>query len=86
MQGEIALPFYLFTWTDDIIAHLAEHGVTPEEFQQVVCAPDEVDTSRTSGRPVAFGETEEGRFLACVYELIDPTTVLPVTAFEPEAH
>ena len=37
----------------------------------MVCDPDEVAASRTSGRPVAFGETLTGKYLACVYELLD---------------
>ncbi len=60
------------------------HGVTPDEFEEVVCDPDEVDQSLSSGRPIAFGETSTGKYLACVYELLDDTTVLPVTAYEVE--
>ena len=65
-------------------AHLAEHGVTPEEFEEVVGNPDWVQTSRTTGRPMAFGETSLGKYLACVYELLDDVTVLPITAYEPD--
>jgi hypothetical protein len=62
---------------------LAEHGVTPEEFETVICDPESVDRSRSSARLVAFGEVQ-GRFLACVYEMMDNDTVLPVTAYEVE--
>jgi hypothetical protein len=79
------MPFYLFTWTDEIIAHLAENGVESEEFEFVVCNPQFVDTSRASGRPISIGRSCDGRTLVCVYELLDDVTVLPVTAFEPEA-
>lgn len=78
------MPYYLFVWNEELEAHLAEHGVTPEEFEEVVCDPDYVTTSRSTGRPIAFGETAGGKYLACVYELLDATTVLPVTAYEPE--
>lgn len=74
------LPFYLFLWNDEIEQHLGRNGVTPEESEEVVCDPDEVDQSRSSGRPIAFGPTSTGKYLACVYELLDETTVLPVTA------
>jgi uncharacterized DUF497 family protein len=77
------MPYYLFLWNDEIEEHLAEHDVSPEEFEAVVCDPDSVDTSRSSGREIAFGEVN-GRFLACVYEMLDKTTVLPVTAYEVE--
>jgi hypothetical protein len=50
----------------------------------VVCDPDEVDQSRSSGRYIAFGETLTGKYLACVYEFLDDATVLPVTGYEVE--
>ena len=50
----------------------------------MVCDPDEVDQSHSSGRPIAFGETSTGKYLACVYELLDDMTVLPVTAYDVE--
>ena len=79
------MPYYFFIWADEIEEHLAEHGVTPEEFEDVVCNPDRVEASRSSGRPVAFGYTSTGRFLACVYELLDnDSTVMPITAYEPQ--
>jgi uncharacterized DUF497 family protein len=78
------LPFYFFLWDDEIEQHIVRNGVTPEEFEEVVCDPDEVDESRSSGRPIAFGQTLTGKYLACVYELLDETTVLPVTAYEVE--
>ena len=77
------MPYYLFLWNELIDEHLAEHGVLPEEFEAVVCDPESVDTSRSSGREIAFGEVN-GRFLACIYEMLDETTVLPVTAYEVE--
>jgi uncharacterized DUF497 family protein len=63
---------------------LSEHAVTAAEFEAVVCDPDFVDTSRTTGRPIAFGMTLNGRYLACVYELLDAQTVYAITAFEAE--
>lgn len=78
------MPFYRFIWNDLLEGHLMTHGVTPGEFEEVVCDPDEVGQSRSSGRPIAFGETSSGKYLACVYELLDDTTVLPVTAYEVE--
>ena len=75
------MPYFLFVWNDEIEEHLAEQGVSPDEFEAVVCNPDSVDKSRTSGREIAFGEVD-GRFLACVCEMLDRSTVLPVTAYE----
>ena len=75
------MPYYLFVWNDLIEEHLAEHGVSPDEFEAIVCDPESLDASRSSGRQIAFGEAN-GRFLACIYELLDEATVLPVTAYE----
>jgi hypothetical protein len=74
--------YYEFIWTDEIIGHLAEHGVTPGEFEYVVSNPESRDKSRRTGRPCCFGETAEGRYLFCVYEMLDDDTVIPVTAYE----
>ncbi len=74
------MPFYFFQWTDEIIDYIGQHGATPEQFEAVVCDPDRVEISRSSGRPIAFGEVD-GRLLACVYE-IEGDYVLPITAYE----
>ena len=77
--------FYL--WTDEIIAHLAEHGVSPEDFEHVIDNPREKGKSDSSGRPCVWGYTEDGRHLIAVYQSLDDLTILPVTAYEvPEEH
>ena len=74
----------VFIWSDEIIAHIAQHDVTPDEFEYVVCHPMELGESDASGRPLAKGFTETGRWLVCIYELEgDGITVIPVTAYEP---
>jgi len=42
----------------------------------------DADISRSSGRPVIFGNTKGGRHLMVVYEITDENTVYPVTAYE----
>jgi len=78
------MPFYFFVWTDENISHLAEHGVTQDEFEAVVCNPVATERSRSTGLPVAFGFTESERQLACIYEVIDEHEIFPVTAYEVE--
>src|SRR5580698_4781860 len=46
-----AMPFYFFVWTPEIEEHLAEHDVSPEEFEEVVSDPEYEDISRSSGNP-----------------------------------
>ena len=77
-----AMPYYEFLWTDDIIAHLEEHGVSREDYEKVVSNPRRLSVSRSSGRPCCWGETADGRHLFCVYEFLDDMTIVPVTAYE----
>ena len=72
------MPWYEFIWDGENEEHLAEHGITPDEFVQVVSNPDCVEISRSSGRPVAFGPTSTGKYLACVYELFDELRSMPL--------
>lgn len=45
------MPFYFFVWTGENEEHLADHGVTPKEFEEVVVQPDFVGVSRSFDRP-----------------------------------
>jgi len=67
---------------DGNVQHCADHGVTREEVEDVLENATDIDISRSSGRPVVFGETSTGRHLMVVYESVDATTVYPVTAYE----
>ena len=67
---------------DGNIQHLAEHGVTPEEAQEVLAEAIQNTRSRSSGRPLAIGYTAAGRKLVVVYEWIDAITIYPITAYE----
>jgi len=78
------MPYYFFIWTDENAAHLAEHGVSQDEFEAVVCDPEATGISRTTGRPIAFGFTPDGRKLACVYRTLGDNEIFPITAYEVE--
>jgi uncharacterized DUF497 family protein len=59
-------------------AHIAEHGLTPEEVESVlVDANTTFDLSDSSGRPIAFGNTVTGRFIAVVFEVLNPAYEVP---------
>ena len=64
------------------VFHCAAHGVTQDEFEEVLLNPTNTDKSRSTGRPVAFGDTLAGRHLFIVYEIIDTDTVYPITAYD----
>jgi len=62
--------------------HVSQNGISVAEFEEVVGNPDQTVTSRSSGRPAALGYTSSGRYLICVYELLDDVTVYPISAYE----
>ncbi len=67
---------------DGNVQHIAQHGLSKEEVEEVLQNPAGEQVSRSSRRPIAFGETSTGRLIAVVYEPIDADTVRPTTAFE----
>lgn len=69
------------------VRHIAEHGVTMDEVEEVLEDPDSSTVvSKSSGRPITFGETAAGRYLAVVWEtaLDDPLTIYPITAYDAQ--
>ncbi len=68
------------------LQHIAEHGVTVEEVEEVLQAASvlKAATSRSSGNPIVFGWTSSGKHLAVVYEVVEanPPSVYPITAYE----
>ncbi len=79
------MPWYDIIWNHEPggnVDHVAQHGLTPEDVEAVICDPLEKTTSRTTGRPVVTGYTADGRLILVVYEEIDDVTVYPVTAYE----
>jgi hypothetical protein len=82
-----SMPFDSILWDldddpDGNVQLCAEHDVTKEEVEEVFENATDADVSRSSGRPVVFGDTSTGRHLMVVYEEIDADTVYPVTAYE----
>ena len=72
----------LFVWNDELIEYIGRHGVTPEEFEEVVLNAKNIQRSRSSKHPIVFGPTSTGKYLACVFEYLGPDEVVPVTAYE----
>ncbi|MBI4496410.1 MAG: BrnT family toxin [Chloroflexi bacterium] len=73
-----------FAWDDDNIEHLARHGITPEEVEDLFAGPlvrrrggtDAPDRFRVLGRTAA------GRYLAIVYQEKARGSVRPFTGWE----
>jgi uncharacterized DUF497 family protein len=68
------------------MAHVAEHGLTPEEVESALFDEKTMfDVSDSSGRPIAFGNTVTGRFIAVVFDVLnpaDPLVIRPITAYD----
>ncbi len=64
------------------VQHIAEHNLTMDDVEYVFENPKGTDTSRSSGRPVVFGDTRAGRYIMVAYDVIDSTTAHPITAYE----
>src|SRR5437763_5479158 len=69
------------------VQHITQNGVTMEEVEEVLLNErNPVGESRSSGRPITFGDTTTGKRIAVIWEqsLADPLVIRPVTAFEIE--
>jgi hypothetical protein len=83
--------YTIVDWDDDDdptgnVWHIAENGLTRREVESVLLRPGaRVEFSRSSMRPIIFGETYTGRSIAVVFEELcdDPEIVRPITAYEP---
>jgi uncharacterized DUF497 family protein len=74
-----------FLWPEDRIEHIARHGVTPEEVEEVCFGKSWVRRAKSEGEnPVYYvlGQTEVGRYLFCVVIRFADGRGYPVTARE----
>ncbi len=64
------------------VMHCAEHDVAKDEVEEVFENASDADFSRSSGRPVVFGDTGSGRHLMIVFEIVDDDMIYPITAYD----
>lgn len=72
-------------WDDDNTEHIAEHGLTPEEVEDVLLdQSNPTAPSQSTGRPCRFGWTSTGKHIIVVWDELcdDPEMIYPVTAYE----
>lgn len=80
--------FTTLRWTRDRIAHIARHGVTPADVEEVVFDDPQgrlVRGPRSQSDPrrslyYAYGRTAAGRYLCVVLLDLGENQALPVTA------
>ena len=79
------MAWYHYIWLESVVEHVADHGLTPDDFEHVFENFDSEGVSRSTGRPIRFGYTIDGRYIAVVFEWIEEDiTVSPVTAYDVE--
>jgi uncharacterized DUF497 family protein len=64
------------------VCHIAEHGLSVEDVEDVLMSPTSEGSSASSGRPCLWGYTAEGMHIIVVYERIDEVSIRVVTAYE----
>ena len=70
-------------WPEDRIDHVAQHGVTPQEVEEVCFGRPFVQRTKSQGKnPVYYvlGQTDAGRYLLCVVIHFPDGNGYPVTA------
>ena len=77
------MPISEVLWPQDRVDHIARHGVTPDEFEQVCFGLPLVLRAKATGPnpvPYLLGETDAGRRLFCVVIEFPGGKGYPVTA------
>jgi len=77
-----------FIWPEERVEHIARHGVTPEEVEEVCFGKSMVRRVKSEGEnPVYYinGQTESGRYPFCVVIRFPDGNGYPVTAREMTA-
>ncbi len=70
-------------WLKDRVDHIASHGITPDEVEEVCFGQAYVQRAKSKGEnPVYYvrGQTEAGRYLFCVVIEFPDDRGFPVTA------
>jgi hypothetical protein len=65
------LAWFDYLWlegADGNIEHIAEHDLTPEDVEYVIENFISERTTRSSDRPIRFGYSRDGRYIAVVFE------------------
>lgn len=69
---------------DGNLEHITEHGLTPDDVEEILENPIEKTVSDSSGAPLYKGFALDGRLCAVVFERSDAFTATPVTAYPIE--
>ena len=81
------MDFLRILWDDDDdpdgnVQHIAEHDLTVEDFEHVLGSSSYEGISRSTGLPVVWGYTPDGRYIIVIYAQVDGDTIRVTTAYE----
>jgi hypothetical protein len=80
------LDFDFIEWDDTNIDHIAEHGLSMDEVEDVIRNANNIQgRSRSSGRPFLRDETSTGKSIVVIYERYKDgrdVIIRPITAYE----
>lgn len=75
-----------FIWDAENIGHIARHGVSPREAEEVVTADDTLIVPARGRRYSAYGATAIGRPIRVIYAPIGEADLRVVTAYPIRQH
>jgi uncharacterized DUF497 family protein len=78
------MPYHEFFWTEEAVEKIIEHGLTIRDVEFVVLKASKPVVSNSSGRPAYIGRTTAGSLIIVVFEKIDDTQILVITAYPIE--
>ena len=76
----IVMEIRSFSWDEDVIDHIALHGVDPDEVEEVAFENAPYIRKAKQGRRYLLGKTIGGRYLFIVYILIRTGVAKVITA------
>ena len=85
MKTGFFMRIHKIIWHDERIDHIARHGVTSQEFEEVCFGKSLIRRGKSEGdNPVYYvqGKTRAGRFLFCVIIAFPDKNGFPITARE----
>lgn len=68
-------------WDDANVEHIARHGVSPKEVEDV-CFGTHISKKEGTRRYILCGQSAGGRYLNVVIERINKGSFRPITAFD----
>ena len=67
---------------DSNVEHISQHDLTVEDVEHVLSNPTGEGTSRSTGLPLVWGYTQDGRYTMVVFQELERDLIRVITAYE----